>query len=198
MYEVRLHGRGGQGAAKAAEMLTAAINSEGKYASSFPMFGFERRGAPVMAFLRFDTRPTRVRTRIYNPHALLIFDPMLKNSPEVYTGLQPGAVVVMNTAAPLTVEFHYHSLVRLLGTVDATKIAVDELGFPATNTCMLGAFAATTGWVKLESLQATLSRYFSGQLLERNLRCLERGFREARVQQRTDGEETGRERVEVS
>ncbi len=179
MKEIRLHGRGGQGAAIAAEMLAAAFIKEGKYAVAFPMFGFERRGAPLMAFLRFDDQPVRQRTQVYAPDCLIVTDPGLGRSGGIFQGLQPEGTLIINMAHPP--QESPHPNVLIIGAVDATSIALQEMGKPITNTCMLGAFASATGWLKLDSLISCFKDYFSGKLLEDNLRCMERGYRETKV-----------------
>src|SRR3990172_12253327 len=179
MKEIRLHGRGGQGAVIAAEMLAAAFVKEGKYAVAFPMFGFERRGAPLMAFLRFDDKPIRQRTQVYAPDCLIITDPSLRHSSGIFHGFQPGGTLIINIAHPP--EERMHPNLQVLGAVDATGIALQVMGKPITNTCMLGAFANATGWLKLESLVSCFKDYFAGRLLEDNVQCAERGYQETKV-----------------
>ena len=179
MKEIRLHGRGGQGASMAAEMFATAFVLDGKYASSFPMHGFERRGAPVTAFVRYDDVPIREKTQIYTPDCLVVLDPMQKHSPMVYLGLNPDGGLVLNSPKPLT-ESPYENL-GLIGTIDATNIALQELDIPATNTCMLGAFAAITHWLTLNSVLSSIEQYFAGDILHKNIRCAQRGFEEAIV-----------------
>ncbi|MFC1905995.1 2-oxoacid:acceptor oxidoreductase family protein [Chloroflexota bacterium] len=175
MKEIRLHGRGGMGAATGAEMLSACFVFDGKYAASFPMYGASRRGAPITAFCRFDEIPVEAKTQIYTPDCLIIFDPLMKNMPQVYDGLKPGSIVVLNT--PESPVKRPHENIKFLGTVDATKIAHEEIGIPATNTCMLGAFAATTQWVSLAAILLALEDYFMADALVRNIRCAERAFK---------------------
>ena len=160
-------------------MLVEAFYTEGKHASAFPMFGFERRGAPVSAFVRLDDKPIREKTQIYAPDCLIILDPTQAKSPMVYLGLKPQGVVVANL--PQTPEEKPSESVKLLGTVNAAQIALEEIGIPAFNSCMLGAFAATTQWVKLDSILSTLEKHFKGEILKKNLRSAERGFHEAKV-----------------
>lgn len=179
MKEIRFHGRGGMGAVKGAEMLTMGFVSDGKYAACFPMYAAQRRGAPVVAFTRFDGIPVREKTQIYTPDCLVVFDPLMKDMPEVYEGLKPGGIVVLNTAEPVAESPHQN--IKLLGTVDATKIAHEEIGLPATNTCMLGAFAATTQWVPLDAILLAFEEYFKGDTLAKNIRCAQRGFREIKI-----------------
>ena len=179
MIEVRFHGRGGQGSVTAARILANAFVLEGKYGSSFPMFGFERRGAPVTAFLRFDDHPIKEKTQIYNPDCLVVLDSSLKNSSFVYEGLKPDGILILNGTEP--VKERPHASIQLTGLVDAEMVAREEIGIPSPNTCMIGAFAAATGWVALESVIASLAHYFSGDILEGNIRSTQRGFREIEV-----------------
>ena len=179
MKEIRFHGRGGQGAVLAARMLAAAFLVEGKCVASFPMYGFERRGAPVVAFTRLDDKPIREKTQIYNPDCLVVIDPGLMNLPTLFSGLKPEGILILNSSRPL--ENQPNENLRLTGVVNATQIAVDEIGRDVPNTCLLGAFAATTGWLDLKSILSGLGEYFSGGLLHGNIRSAERGFREVKV-----------------
>ena len=178
MIEVRFHGRGGQGAVTAARLLANAFVVQGKFASSFPMFGFERRGAPVTAFLRFDENPIKIKTQIYNPDCLVVLDPAQKNSPLIYEGLNPKGILVLNSDR--YIKKRPDNNISLVGLVDADAIALEEIGNPSPNTAILGAFAATTRWIELEPIIFSLEQYFNGDLLERNIRCTERGFQEMR------------------
>lgn len=178
MKEIRIHGRGGQGAVVAGRILVIAFAREGKWGSGFPTFGAERRGAPVMAFVRFDDKPVRERSRVYYPDCLVVIDPRLAHSTSIFNGIRPGGILIVNTAEPLK---QYHENLGVIGFVDATKIGLEEVGIPVTNTCMLGAFARTTGWVQLDSIVSSLGEYFSGDILNKNKRCVERGFEETQV-----------------
>ncbi len=179
MIEIRMLGRGGQGAYISAEMLAAAFVKEGKYATAFPMFGGERRGAPVNVFVRFDNKPIRLRSQIYYPDCCIITDPLLGNSPDALKGLKSGGVVVMNQ--PRQPEDKPHQNTDVFATVDATGIAIEETGRPITNTVMLGALIKATGWVKLESILETFKQYFNQKLFESNIRCARRGTEETKV-----------------
>jgi len=181
MIEIRMLGRGGQGAYISAEMLAAAFVKEGNYATAFPMFGGERRGAPVSVFVRFDDKPIRLRSQIYYPDCCIVTDPLLGLSPEALKGLKPGGVVVMNQPHMPTEKPHENT--DVLAVVDATSIALEEVGRPITNTVMLGALVKATGWVKLESILETFKQYFKLGLLETNLRCARRGMEETKVLQ---------------
>jgi 2-oxoacid:acceptor oxidoreductase gamma subunit (pyruvate/2-ketoisovalerate family) len=177
--EIRMHGRGGQGVVMASEILAAALVAEGKYATAFPSFGTERRGAPVRAFLRIDDKPIREVTQIYNPDCLLIADPYFQNVAEVFDGLKAEGILVMNSQTP--VEKSPNPNVKLLGVIDATKIALEEIKRNSTNTTLVGAFAATTKWVQLESLEKALAKFFPPKILDGNIRCARRGYNEVKL-----------------
>jgi 2-oxoacid:acceptor oxidoreductase gamma subunit (pyruvate/2-ketoisovalerate family) len=179
MIEIRMLGRGGQGAYISAEMLAAAFVREGKYATAFPMFGGERRGAPVSVFVRYDDKPIRLRSQIYYPDCCIITDPLLALTPNALKGLKPGGVVVMNQPHPSVEKPHENT--DVLAVVDATGIALEEVGRPITNTVMLGAFVRATGSVALESVLETFKQYFKQKLLESNIRCARRGMEETKV-----------------
>lgn len=163
----------------ACEMLVAAFTKEGKYASGFPMFGFERRGAPVTAFLRFSDKPIREKTMIYFPDCLIISDCYQIKLSTVYSGLKADGILVANNPQPLKTKPHDN--IKILGTVNATEIVLAEIGILAANSCLMGCFAATTGWLQLESILWALERRYQGELLKKNIRAVERGFRETKV-----------------
>jgi 2-oxoisovalerate ferredoxin oxidoreductase gamma subunit len=179
MIEIRMLGRGGQGAYSSAEMLASAFVKEGKYATCFPMFGGERRGAPISVFVRFDDKPIRLRSQIYYPDCCIVTDPLLTRSPNAFAGLKPGGIVIMNL--PRVPEEKPHENAEVMAVVDATGIALAEIGRPITNTVMLGALLHTTGWVTLDSVLTTFKDYYSGRVLEGNMACARRGFQETEV-----------------
>lgn len=156
MIEIRFHGRGGQGAVVASQILAEAAFREGFYVQSFPQFGVERRGAPVTAFLRIAGKDEKlfVRSNIYEPDHVIILDPTLLQSVDVLEGLKKGGVVLVNSPDPpesLDVPEEYK-----IATVDASSIAVKhKLGTPTqpiVNTAILGAFVRATNIVSLENL----------------------------------------------
>jgi 2-oxoacid:acceptor oxidoreductase gamma subunit (pyruvate/2-ketoisovalerate family) len=179
MKEIRIHGRGGQGAVLAARMLASAFVTEGKSVASFPMYGFERRGAPVVAFTRIDDKPIREKTQIYTPDCMVVIDPGLMKLPTLFNGLKPEGVLILNSPQPL--KDRPNNNLGTAGVINATQIAVDEIGRDIPNTCLLGAFAAATGWVNLQSILSCLGDYLSGDILQRNLRSAERGYHEVEV-----------------
>jgi pyruvate ferredoxin oxidoreductase gamma subunit len=176
MREIRWHGRGGQGAVTAAILLGMAAFEEGKYSQAFPFFGVERRGAPVMAYTRIDDRFIRTRQRVYEPDYVVVLDPTLMEAVNVVEGLKDGGMVVINTVSePEDVELETCAKVF---TVDATTIALEELGMPIYNTPMLGAFAKASGLVKLESVIKAVEQRFSGKIAEKNANAIKRTFSE--------------------
>src|SRR5512136_42703 len=158
----------------AAKMLASALLVEGKHVASFPMYGFERRGAPVVAFTRFDEKPIREKTQVYNPDCIIVIDPGLLTLPTLFTGLKENSVFLLNTAKK---EFKQpNPALKTCGLINATGIAVQEIGRDIPNTCLLGAFAAVTGWLSLDSVLKSLPEYLSGDILQRNLKSAERGY----------------------
>ena len=160
-------------------MLATAFVAEGKHVASFPMYGFERRGAPVVAFTRVDDRQIREKTQIYNPDCLVVIDPTLMRLPTLFSGLKPEGVLILNS--PNSLKTKPDENLKIGGVVNATQIAVDEIKRDIPNTCLLGAFAAATGWLDLKSVLSCLGNYLSGEILERNLKSAERGYREVEV-----------------
>jgi 2-oxoacid:acceptor oxidoreductase gamma subunit (pyruvate/2-ketoisovalerate family) len=160
-------------------MLAISCVAEGKCVASFPMYGFERRGAPVVAFTRFDDKPIMEKTQIYNPDCLVVIDPGLLKLPTLFTGLNPNGILILNSSKVFDKQPNEN--LKLAGVVNATQIAVEEVGRDVPNTCLLGAFAAVTGWVGLKSVMASVGEYFSGDVLKKNLRCVERGYNEVKV-----------------
>ena len=180
MGEIRIHGRGGQGAVVAAELLATAFVLDGKYAASFPSFGQERRGVPVAAFLRFGAEPVRERTRVYHPDIVLVLDRALAALPACYAGLKDGGMAILNTKEEEAVPPSVTNL-GLCASVDATGIALQEIGLPIPNSCMLGAFARASQLVPLDTLTCAMEEFLKGPVLARNKRSMERGFREVKV-----------------
>jgi 2-oxoisovalerate ferredoxin oxidoreductase gamma subunit len=155
VIEVRIHGRGGQGAVIASKVLAVAVFNEGRYVQSFPAFGVERRGAPVAAFTRIDDEPVRVRCQIYNPDHVMVLDPSLMQVVDVTAGLKESGWILINSEQPPS-AFQLPSQFRV-ATVDANAIAIKyHLGprtAPIVNTAILGAFARITGIVSVEEVE---------------------------------------------
>jgi pyruvate ferredoxin oxidoreductase gamma subunit len=173
MFQVRIHGRGGQGVVTAAEMLSIAAFEDGAHAQAFPTFGSERTGAPVTSFCRIDDEAIRVREPIAEPDALIIQDPTLLHQVKVFSGLSDEGYVLINTSRPLgelgLAEFAAGFKSGRLLTVPATEVANRQLGRPMPNTALLGAFAAMTGAVTLQAVVRAIAQKFSGEIAGRNM-----------------------------
>jgi len=172
MFQVRIHGRGGQGVVTGAEMLSIAAFEGGRHAQAFPSFGSERTGAPVVAFCRMDEREIRLREPIMEPDALIIQDPTLLHQVDVFSGLKKDGYILINTTrsfdqlglGDFVKWFHPE---RLL-TVPATELAMKHLGRPLPNVPLLGAFAALGGLVTLEAVHAAIDAKFKGKVAQGN------------------------------
>ena len=181
MYELRIHGRGGQGAVMAGAMLAAAMVREGKFVVAIPSFGFERRGAPVTSFLRFDEREIRQMTNIYRPDCVVCIDPTVARAVNIFEGVKDHGVLVQAGAKALS-ELKVPGMIGTVGLCDAVAIALEIFKRPITNTIMLGAFARTTGLVTVESLRFALEgSEFRDAGLQQNLEALDRGYRATQV-----------------
>ena len=181
MFQVRIHGRGGQGVVTAAEMLSIAAFQEGRHAQAFPSFGSERTGAPVVAYCRLDDREIRVREPIVRPDALIIQDPTLVHQVDLFAGLAPGGLVLLNTERTFAdlglgeLESRYRTLV-----VPATELALKHVGRPVPNAALLGAFAACAGQVSLEAVIAAIRDKFSGKVAEGNIAAASEAYQRTR------------------
>lgn len=179
-FEIRIHGRGGQGVVTAAELLAAAAFVEGRHAQAFPSFGSERTGAPVVSFCRIGENPIRTREPIAAPDALIVVDPGLVHQVDVFGGLRPDGYVLINTARTLgDLEladlFERFRAERLL-TVPATDFAREHLGRPLPNAALLGGFAAQTGVVSMEAVAGAIRERFPGEVGERNVAAAEAAY----------------------
>ena len=181
MREVRIHGRGGQGAVLASSILAQALIDDGNYAVAIPSFGFERRGAPVAAYLKFSDKPIRAMTNVYHPDCIICIDPSVSQVVDIFAGMKPGGTVVLTTKASLD-DLTLPEHVARVGLCDAVSIALSIYKRPVTNAIMLGAFARTTGMLTLASLKEALNQMeFRDAGLSENLLAAERGFNEVRV-----------------
>lgn len=182
ILEVRWHGRGGMGAVTAAELVARAAISEGKYAQSFPSFGPERRGAPVLAFLRISDEFIRIRTNIYEPDIVAVLDPGLLRIVDITSGLkEKGKIIVNSRKSPdqLKSEFGYGWPVA---AVNATRIARETIGLPITNTAMIGVLLRVTEAVRMDSLVEQLRERF-GARAAGNAEAMERAYNETVIKE---------------
>ncbi|MGB9960355.1 MAG: 2-oxoacid:acceptor oxidoreductase family protein [Candidatus Bathyarchaeales archaeon] len=178
MFEVRWHGRGGQGAWTASELLARAAIYDGKYVQSFPEFGPERMGAPVTAFTRISTRSIRIHCAVYKPDAVAVLDATLLKTVPVTEGLKRKGVIIINSKeSPLEVRKSLKENVGRIWTVPATEISIQFLGAPMTSTAMLGALARVTGIVGLDSVKkAVEERFKRSDIVEKNFAVIKEAY----------------------
>jgi len=188
MFQIRIHGRGGQGVVSAAEMLSIAAFDEGRYAQAFPSFGSERMGAPVTAFCRIDDREIRLREPISKPDALIIQDPTLLHQLDLFSGLSENGYILINSTRSLeelgmdefTGRFPRHHCC----TVPASELALKHVGRPLPNAALLGAFAAVSGQFRLDSVLKAIRDKFAGRVGEANAAAAQAAYDLAEQPQR--------------
>jgi 2-oxoacid:acceptor oxidoreductase gamma subunit (pyruvate/2-ketoisovalerate family) len=181
LKEFRWHGRGGQGAWTASELLARAAINEGKYIQSFPEFGPERMGAPVKAYTRISDEPIRLHCAVYNPNFAIVMDPTLLATVPVTKGLDEEGILILNTPEePKKMKKELKMTKGTLWTVPATEIAMRILGRLITNTAMLGAAARITEIVKNESIEKAVNDRFPGPLAEKNMGVIREAYKEAK------------------
>ncbi|HSA96487.1 MAG TPA: 2-oxoacid:acceptor oxidoreductase family protein [Acidobacteriota bacterium] len=158
MVEIRFHGRGGQGTVVASKILADAIAKENKWVQAYPEFGVERRGSPVVAFIRIDDRPIYDKSRIYAPDDVVVVDPTLVEAIDITEGLKPGGTIIINSDRPPE-DFPFHGKFQVR-TINATEIAVKHklgsLAAPIVNTAIAGAVIKILGLAQLGSLVAAI------------------------------------------
>ena len=181
LKEFRWHGRGGQGAWTASELLARAAINEGKYIQSFPEFGPERMGAPVKAYTRISDDPIRLHCAVYNPGLAIVMDPTLLATVPVAEGLgEKGILIVNSPKEPATMKAELKITDGTVWTVPATDIAMRILGRLITNTAMLGAVTRATEVVKMESIEKAVKARFPGPLAEKNIGVIKEAYKEAK------------------
>jgi pyruvate ferredoxin oxidoreductase gamma subunit len=171
--ELRIHGRGGQGSVTAAELIATAAFAGGVHTQAFPAFGVERRGAPVQAFVRFSNEKIRLRSQIYEPDYIIVQDSTLIRDVNVFAGMSEGGIAIINTEKKR--NYSLPAGVRLL-VIDATQIALEEMGLPITNTTLMGAFAAASGEIAIDALKDAIAERFPGNLAETNFAAAKRAY----------------------
>jgi pyruvate ferredoxin oxidoreductase gamma subunit len=180
MFQVRIHGRGGQGVVSAAEMLAVAAFDEGRYAQAFPSFGSERMGAPVMAFCRIDDKEIRLREPVLNPDALIIQDPTLLHQVDLFSGVSGGGYILINSTRSFDElgigewvrGFDHHHLC----TVPATELALKHVGRPLPNAALLGGFAAISGRLRFDSVAKAIREKFPGRVGAANVAAAQAAY----------------------
>lgn len=182
MREIRVHGRGGQGVVLASEVFVNAVIKEGKHAACFPFFGFERRGAPVLGFIRFDERPIRQKDQVYDPDCVVVFDETLFKAVDVYQGVKEPGILVVNAARPID-EIPLSPAIATIAVVDATRISLETLHAFIPNMAMLGALALATGWVTLDNLIKSVKEVLDRKIRAKSIEMLEKAYAETTVYQ---------------
>jgi 2-oxoacid:acceptor oxidoreductase gamma subunit (pyruvate/2-ketoisovalerate family) len=182
MMEFRWHGRGGQGAWTASELLARTALDEGKCIQSFPEFGPERMGAPVTAFTRISDEPIRLHCAIYDPDVVVVLDDTLLKSVPVTAGLNrdDNVLIINSTEPPAALKENLKVTKGKVWTVPATEIALKILGVPITNTALLGSVAKATEIVSLDGIAKTLKRRFRPDLAEKNFAVVKEAYMEAK------------------
>lgn len=173
MFEIRFHGRAGQGIVTAAELLADAVHMEGKYSQAMPFFGSEKRGPPVTSYLRIDSKPITIHEEIITPDLVVVAEPSVLSEVQVDAGLKMNGQLILNS--PHTLEFVKASGVvngHHLSVINGTDIALKHLGKPITNTVMLGALCKLTNVVKLESVIKAIERRFPEKLAKPNIEAI--------------------------
>lgn len=185
MFQIRIHGRGGQGVVTAAELLSVAAFIEGKHAQAFPSFGSERMGAPVVSFCRLDDKEIRLREPIQNPDALIIQDTTLLHSVDIFQGLKADGFIVINSTrtfdelkiADFVAKFPPHHVC----VVGATELAMKHVKRAVPNAALLGGFAAISGLLHMESVAKAIMERFPSPLGNSNVAAAEEAFNIAKT-----------------
>lgn len=175
MFQVRIHGRGGQGVVTGAEMMSIAAFLGGRHAQAFPSFGSERTGAPVVAFCRMDDKEIRLREPVMEPDAVIIQDPTLLHQVDVFGGLKKDGYILINTThtfdelglGDFVKDFDSSHLLVLA----ATELAIKHVGRAVPNVPLLGAIAALTGVITLTAVQSAIERKFKGTVAQGNMQA---------------------------
>jgi pyruvate ferredoxin oxidoreductase gamma subunit len=180
MFQIRIHGRGGQGVVTGAEMLSIAAFIEGRYAQAFPSFGSERMGAPVTAFCRIDDREIRLREPVLTPDALIIQDPTLLHQVDLFNGLSAGGYILINSSRSFK-ELGIDDLARdsrrhRRCTVPATELAMKHVGRPLPNAALLGGFAAISRQIQIRSVVAAIREKFPRAVAEPNIAAAQEAY----------------------
>lgn len=177
MFQVRIHGRGGQGVVTGAELLSVAAFLEGRHSQAFPSFGSERMGAPVVAFCRISGREIRLREPVLEPDAVIVQDPTLLHQVDLFGGLSESGIVLVNSAKDLTeLGLGEFSKKRRIFCIPATEIALEHIGRPLPNSSLLGGFCASSGQVGIDSLLKAIGERFEGKTGKDNMAAAKAAF----------------------
>ena len=180
MFQIRIHGRSGQGNVTAAAILSVAAFLEGRHAQAFPSFGVEHLGAPVVAFCRIADKEIRLREPILEPDCIIVHEPALIRAVDVFAGLRPGGYLLVNTHKSFA-EAHIQTVADSLPkghalAVPATELAQRHVGGARPNAALLGSFAALTGLVRLDSVKRAIGEAFPGEVGAANIASAVEGY----------------------
>lgn len=170
MKEIRIHGRGGQGAVTTSEIIVYAAVEDGKNGACFPYFGFEKKGGPVSAFVRIDEKKIREKNQVYNPNCVMVIDPTLLNSVDVFVGAKENSILVINAKSIDDIDIPEN--IKKVAFVDANKASMEIFGRLLPNTIVLGAFIKATKWVSMEKVSEKTQAIWG----PKNIKALEYGF----------------------
>lgn len=186
-WEIRWHGRGGQGAVTAAKFLAEVALTKDFYFQAFPEYGAERMGAPIQAFTRISETPIYIRSAIEKPDVVVVLDQTLIGAVNVLEGLKNDTIILVNTSlspAEVKKNLGLEDKKNRIFTVDATKIALETIGRPIPNTPLVGALIKATGLFKLEDviegLKVSFGKKFSEEVIEGNIAAIRRAYEEAK------------------
>jgi len=182
MKEIRIHGRGGQGAVTTSEIIVYAAVEDGKHGACFPYFGFEKKGGPVSAFVRIDDKKIREKNQVYNPNCVMVIDPTLLKSVDVFVGAKEESILVLNANSIDDIEIPRN--ITKVAYVDANEASMNIFGRLLPNTIVLGAFVKTTGWVSFEKVSEKTQAIWGSK----NLEALEFGFNNVTIVNVNGGE----------
>ncbi len=186
MVEIRWHGRGGQGTVTAAKVLADACLSSGRHVQAFPEYGPERAGAPLRAYNRVSTKELRMHCPVLKPQVVGVVDATLLDSINVAEGATKDAIFVVNTSRePKEIRAKLKAEAgQKVFTVDATKIAIENIGRALPNAPMLGAICKATSLVTLEHLlegvRKSFGKKFSQKIIDGNVEAARRGYGEVK------------------
>lgn len=186
LFEVRWHGRGGQGAKTASQFLAEAALESGKFIQAFPEYGPERAGAPIVAYTRISGLPINVHSPVTNPEVVVVIDATLLDSVNITDGLGSSGVLVVNTSDnPEKIRQRTGFKKGKVAVCDGTKISLETIGVPMPNTSMLGALLKAVPLVPVEKIEELIRKKFLKKIgpekTEANIKAIERAYREVRV-----------------
>ena len=185
IVEIRWHGRGGQGAVTASKLMATSALAEDKYIQAFPEYGPERMGAPIQSFTRISNMPINIHCHVTNPDMVAVLDPTLIGPVDITEGLTEDGIIVVNTSeSPAQIRKILQLKGRKVFTVDANKIALEELGRPMPNTPMIGALIKATKLLKLDNVIDDIKKKFTGKfgqkVIDGNVNAIKRAYREVK------------------